>query len=70
MKFFFACTSDGLQAHILPNLMETKLYPQRSGITKTVHWIDTCDSSSCMVLVLLLFRLWTTLSNNSWNVST
>jgi hypothetical protein len=30
-------TSDGLQAHILPNLVETKSFPQRSGNTKTMH---------------------------------
>jgi hypothetical protein len=40
----FVCTSDGQQAHILPNLVETKLSPQRSGISKTMHWIDTNDN--------------------------
>jgi hypothetical protein len=43
-EVLLVCTSDGLQAHILPNLVETKSSPQRSGTTKTVHWTDTGDN--------------------------
>jgi hypothetical protein len=36
-EVLFVNTSDGLQAHILPNLVETKSSPQRSGTTKIMH---------------------------------
>ncbi len=49
---------------------EKKSFPQKNGITKTMHWTNIDDSSLGMVFVLLFFRLWTALSKNTWDVNT